>query len=133
MRWALRGGAGAVIAIRWLGRGGRCDASVVGHVPHQAREFALLVVAQGGGEIRVVRVGGLLCLGEQSVGATGQPERVRAAVVGVGMSLDELLVFKLVDEFDHLVAVRAHGVGELLLAGATVLSEVAEQFEVAGA
>jgi hypothetical protein len=122
-----------VIPARRSGNRGWRDSGVVGDAPQQTSEFSLFGAVQGRGEVRVVCVGGSLGFGEQNARAVGEDECVRAAVVRMTVAFDELSLFELVNELDHLVAVQAHGVGELLLGGAVCVGELAEQLEVAGA
>lgn len=75
-------------------------------------------------------VGGALGTGEQFPCPWGEEQGVGASVVGVAAALDEAAVLEVVDEPDHLVAVDAHRVGELLLGSPVGRGQVGEQPEV---
>ena len=104
---------------------------MVGHTPQETGEFACFVAVQGRGEIRFVFVGGALGLGEECVRAVGQGERVSTAVVWMRPALDQLTFLEVVNELDHLVAVQAHGVSQLLLGQAFGAGQMAQELEMA--
>ncbi len=55
---------------------------------------------------------------------------MRAAVSRMRSALHELPGFEAIDEFDHLVSVKTHGVGELLLGEPFCISHVTQKLEV---
>ncbi len=112
----------------WVDAGGQ--PGVLGEAVKEFDELALLVGVECGQEIGVVLVGGALGAGEQFPCLGREEQGVGAAVAGVAATLDEAAGLEVVDEPDHLVAVDAHRVGELLLGSPVGVGEVGEQAEV---
>ncbi len=106
------------------------QAGVLGEELEQFDELAAIVGVEGGHEVGVVFVGGTLGLGEQLACPVREEQRVGAAVVGMTATLDKSESLEVVDQRDHLVAVDAHRVGELLLRSPVGIGQVGEQPEV---
>jgi len=64
--------------------------------------------------------------------ASGEAERVKTAVLGIGSAGDEFARFEGVNDGDETAGVHAEGFGELLLADAGRLAEQAEDAGVGG-
>jgi len=112
----------------WMDAWGQ--ASVLGDALEQVDELAVLVGVEWRQQVGVVFVGGALGPDEQLPCLAREEQRVSAAVVGMAATLDESAGLEVVDERDHLVAVDAHRIGELLLGSPVDTGQVGEQPEV---
>ena len=105
---------------------------VLGDARKQRDELMALGFAEGSEQFGFVFAGCVLRLGEQVAGGGGEVDGVRAPVAAVAAALGQPARLEVVDEPDHLVAVDAHRVGELLLGLPVGGGKVAEHSVVAG-
>jgi len=98
----------------------------------QTDEQALLVGAQGGDELAIVRAGHALGLLHQALRRGAEIQGVGAPVARVPPPFDQPARFELVDQAHHHVAMHTQAIGQLLLGLALGAGQLQQEPEVPG-
>jgi hypothetical protein len=109
----------------------RLEPQAVSETLEQGDETRAIVLADIGEQFLLLLIGDPSGAWEQVVGGRGEMDGVGTPVSWMAAAFNESTLLELIDDAHHRVAVKAHGVGELLLGTPLTVDQMHQQPEVA--